>query len=41
MGKKVLIGCIAVIGGIFLVFGIIVAYFVVSDFSRKPGWIQS
>lgn len=35
MGKKVLIGCIAIIGGVFLVFGIIVAYFVVSDFKQE------
>ena len=35
MGKKIIIGCIAVIGGIFLVVGIIVTFFVVSDFKQE------
>ena len=35
MGKKILIGCIAFIGVIFLVFGIIVTVFVVSDFKQE------
>lgn len=35
MGKKILIGCIAFIGAIFLVFGIIVTVFVVSDFKQE------
>ena len=35
MGKKIIIGCIAVIGGIFLVFGIIVTFFAVSDFKQE------
>lgn len=35
MGKKIIIGCIAVIGGIFLVFGILVTCFVVSDFKQE------
>lgn len=35
MGKKIIIGCIAVVGGIFLVFGIIVTFFVVSDFKQE------
>lgn len=35
MGKKIIIGCIAVIGALFLAFGIIVAFFVVSDFKQE------
>lgn len=35
MGKKIIIGCFAIIGALFLVFGIIVAFFVVSDFKQE------
>lgn len=35
MGKKIIIGCIAFVGAIFLIFGIIVTVFVVSDFKQE------
>lgn len=35
MGKKILIGCVAFVGAIFLIFGIIVTVFVVSDFKQE------
>ncbi len=35
MVKKIIIGILAVVGGIFLVFGIIVGFFLVSDFKQE------
>ncbi len=35
MGKKIFIGCIAFVGAVFLIFGIIVTVFVVSDFKQE------